>query len=317
MLGDRTVKRYRVRSPNQEAILAAFQEEGWPHHIDNPLSPLPDQCPKQRLHSTIKYLNSCQENRLVRFRGDGTGEGIVWEPVRRPGAPGSPRQAKAHQSGVTHCCRKPDGPCRAAVCRHIDHGCAPPLGPLATDSPKSAALDRVLWQASTIVLFSSQAFMPVEAEYNLVSGGHVRAPAKNRTCLRKETPKMGRIIAPVTIANPMSADKKILCDAFVDTGASHMVLPLAWKDRLGDLEELRRVELETATQDVIESAMYGPVRIQIEGFPPIASEVVFIDMHPDNGEYEPLIGYIPLEQSQAAVNMLGHRLIHVKRLDLK
>ena len=63
--------------------------------------------------------------------------------------------------------------------------------------------------------------------------------------------------------------------------------------------------------------MYGPVRIQIEGFPPIFSEVVFIDMHPDDGEYEPLIGYIPLEQSQAAVDMLGHRLIHVKRLDLK
>ena len=128
---------------------------------------------------------------------------------------------------------------------------------------------------------------------------------------------MGRIIASVTISNPTSADKKILCDAFVNTGASHMVLPAAWKERLGELEEVRRIELETATQELIEGAVYGPVRIQIEGFPPIFSEVVFIDMHPDDGEYEPLIGYIPLEQSQAAVDMLGHRLIHVKRLDLK
>jgi len=128
---------------------------------------------------------------------------------------------------------------------------------------------------------------------------------------------MGRIIASVTIANPTSADKKIRCDAFVDTGASHIVLPTAWKERLGELEEVRRIELETATQELIEGAVYGPVRIQIEGFPPIFSEGVFIDMHPDDGEYEPLIGYIPLEQSQAAVDMLGHRLIHVKRLDLK
>ena len=47
------------------------------------------------------------------------------------------------------------------------------------------------------------------------------------------------------------------------------------------------------------------------------SEVLFIDMEPEDGELEPLIGYIVLEQSQAAVDMLGHRLIHVKRLDLK
>ena len=81
MLGGEIVKRYRVPSPNQEAILAVFEEEGWPHRIDDPLSPAADQCPKQRLHSTIKYLNSSQENRLVRFRGDGTGEGILWERI--------------------------------------------------------------------------------------------------------------------------------------------------------------------------------------------------------------------------------------------
>jgi hypothetical protein len=59
------------------------------------------------------------------------------------------------------------------------------------------------------------------------------------------------------------------------------------------------------------------VRIQIEGFEPVFSEVVFVEMQPENGEYEPLVGYIVLEQSQAAVDMLGHRLIRVKRLDLK
>ena len=129
MLGGRIVKRYRVPSPNQEAILAAFQEEGWPHHIDDPLSPLPDQCPKERLHSTIKYLNASQANRLIRFRGDGTGEGIVWEPVddqARPAARASDdvskskrrkcaaRQSSAESQGIRHT------PCAAFARRHTE-----------------------------------------------------------------------------------------------------------------------------------------------------------------------------------------------------
>ena len=40
-------------------------------------------------------------------------------------------------------------------------------------------------------------------------------------------------------------------------------------------------------------------------------------MHPEGGVYEPLVGSLPLEQSQAAVDMLGHRLVHARRVDLK
>ena len=40
-------------------------------------------------------------------------------------------------------------------------------------------------------------------------------------------------------------------------------------------------------------------------------------MKPVDGIYEPLIGYIVLEQAQAAVDMLGHRLLHVRKADLK
>jgi len=57
--------------------------------------------------------------------------------------------------------------------------------------------------------------------------------------------------------------------------------------------------------------------LQIEGFRPIYTEVLFIDMKPENGIYEPLIGYIALEQCQAGIDMLGHRLVHIKRMDLK
>ena len=128
---------------------------------------------------------------------------------------------------------------------------------------------------------------------------------------------MGRIVASVTIANLGDPAAHLRCDALVDTGASHMVLPAAWRDRLGDLEQVATVALETATQDSVEGTICGPVRIEIEGFRPIFNEVLFLDMTPANGEYEPLIGYVILEQSQAAVDMLGHRLIPVRRMDLK
>jgi len=128
---------------------------------------------------------------------------------------------------------------------------------------------------------------------------------------------MGRIIASVTIANLGDPAAHLRCDALVDTGASHMVLPAAWRDRLGDLEQVATVALETATQDTVQGTICGPVRIEIEGFRPIFNEVLFLDMTPANGEYEPLIGYVILEQAQAAVDMLGHRLIPVGRMDLK
>jgi hypothetical protein len=80
-LGSRLVKQYRVLSPNQEAVLEAFQEEGWPPFIDDPLRPMPDQHPKQRLRETIRCLNANQKNHLLRFRGNGTGESVGWELV--------------------------------------------------------------------------------------------------------------------------------------------------------------------------------------------------------------------------------------------
>lgn len=128
---------------------------------------------------------------------------------------------------------------------------------------------------------------------------------------------MGRIVASVKIENAYDASKSLRCDALVDTGASLMVLPSAWKDRLGKLDSATVIEVETATQETVPAEVCGPVRIQIEGFRPIFNEVAFVEMKPADGEYEPLIGYIVLEQSQAAVDMLGHRLVPVKHMDLK
>ena len=126
---------------------------------------------------------------------------------------------------------------------------------------------------------------------------------------------MGRIVASVTIINSTDPSKSLRCDALVDTGASLMVLPSAWQDRLGSLQVIGEIELET--EETVTGQVCGPVRIQIEGFRPIFSEVLFVEMKPEDGIYDPLIGYIVLEQSQAGVDMLGHRLVPIKHMDLK
>jgi hypothetical protein len=76
------VKRYKWQAMNQETVLAVFEEEGWPHRIDDPLPQAPEQDPKRRLSDTIKCLNRKQTNRLVLFRGDGAGEGVVWDRIK-------------------------------------------------------------------------------------------------------------------------------------------------------------------------------------------------------------------------------------------
>jgi hypothetical protein len=75
------VKVFKLPSPMQERILIAFEEEHWPPRIDDPLPVHPDLDAKRRLHDTIKGLNRNQKSNLIRFLGDGTGEGIRWELI--------------------------------------------------------------------------------------------------------------------------------------------------------------------------------------------------------------------------------------------
>jgi hypothetical protein len=82
------VKRFKLPARNQELILAAFEEEGWPARIDDPLPPNGDLDPRQRLRNTIVTLNRHQLAPLLHFRCDGTGCGVQWE-LRRA-ANGSP-----------------------------------------------------------------------------------------------------------------------------------------------------------------------------------------------------------------------------------
>jgi len=79
--GRRVVKRFKLPSPNQETVLAVFQEDNWPPRIDDPLPPTPAIDAKRRLNDTIKSLNRHQKYAAVRFMGDGRGMGVRWEPI--------------------------------------------------------------------------------------------------------------------------------------------------------------------------------------------------------------------------------------------
>jgi hypothetical protein len=78
------VKEFKVPAANQEAILAAFEEDGWAPRIDDPLAPQLNQDSKRRLHDTINSLNRNQKHALIHFLGDGKGEGVRWEFAKDP-----------------------------------------------------------------------------------------------------------------------------------------------------------------------------------------------------------------------------------------
>lgn len=78
-VGQTLLRRFRLKAPAQEVVLAAFEEDGWPQRIDDPLPPQPFLENKRRLRSTIHSLNRYHEQPMIRFRADGSGEGIFWE----------------------------------------------------------------------------------------------------------------------------------------------------------------------------------------------------------------------------------------------
>jgi|SRR5882724_196240 len=102
---------------------------------------------------------------------------------------------------------------------------------------------------------------------------------------------MGRILTHVTIVNALDPAREVSCQALVDTGAWSLMLPRAWKERLGAFQMTRTVEMVTADQRVVSGEVCGPVTVRIEGFEPISSEVTFVDMEPEGGRYRPLLGY--------------------------
>jgi hypothetical protein len=77
-LGDQLIKQYRLPAANQVTILRAFEEEGWPPRIADPLPPRGDEDPRRRLHDAIHKLNRNQIHPLVRFSGCWFPPSVFW-----------------------------------------------------------------------------------------------------------------------------------------------------------------------------------------------------------------------------------------------
>src|SRR5947199_9757399 len=101
---------------------------------------------------------------------------------------------------------------------------------------------------------------------------------------------MGRIMTSVTAGSFTEPGHEIRSDALVDTGAYCLMLPAAWKPRLGPLPICRPVEVELADHRTASGEMCGPVRIQIAGFAPFAGEVLVLDVQEASGGIEVLVG---------------------------
>jgi hypothetical protein len=65
-------KRFRRPAPDQEKILAAFQEEGWPEAIDDPLT-------SGKLSRTVESLNDRLQH--IKFSLNGANTGVCWRAV--------------------------------------------------------------------------------------------------------------------------------------------------------------------------------------------------------------------------------------------
>lgn len=101
-LGDRVLREFRQPAPNQTLLLAAFQESEWrEQRIDDPLPPQAGESAaeaKVRLQQTIKNLNRLLPEGSIRFRGDGTGQGVFWEHLRTAKTPR--RRSKTRPGGI-------------------------------------------------------------------------------------------------------------------------------------------------------------------------------------------------------------------------
>lgn len=74
-----TVLILRQPAKNLRAILNAFQRQGWPSCIANPLEPDFDRDDRQRLANAVHALNGKKHKiPFIRFRRNGLGR-IVWE----------------------------------------------------------------------------------------------------------------------------------------------------------------------------------------------------------------------------------------------
>ncbi len=97
--GARLIKQFQVPAPNQELVLAAFEEQNWPPCIDDPLRQDASVDSKERLHNTLIRLNRSHRHRVIHFGGNGNGRGVKWQRVRKAVKSESRSNPERHKIG--------------------------------------------------------------------------------------------------------------------------------------------------------------------------------------------------------------------------
>jgi hypothetical protein len=77
----RLVKCYHRAAPNQERLLAAFEEHEWVRRIPDPLPHEAGVDAAVQLRETIKSLHRGQAPLRLRFHADSDGTAVRWEPA--------------------------------------------------------------------------------------------------------------------------------------------------------------------------------------------------------------------------------------------
>jgi hypothetical protein len=72
------VLRFRRGACNQERLLDTFQEQGWPHRIDDPLPAAAGYDPVERLRDTVRHLAARLGDAALHFRPDPEGRAVYW-----------------------------------------------------------------------------------------------------------------------------------------------------------------------------------------------------------------------------------------------
>jgi hypothetical protein len=75
--GGIAVRHFRRPSSDHWRILDAFEQQGWPPRIDDPLPETADGDRPQRLAEAVQFLNGNEE---LSFQVDETGGGAFWAP---------------------------------------------------------------------------------------------------------------------------------------------------------------------------------------------------------------------------------------------
>jgi hypothetical protein len=74
------IREVKAAATNVRLILDAFETDGWPDEIFDPLPPAEAKAPRRRAVETIN-----KDLRLIRFRSTGNGQRIAWAPIDEDG----------------------------------------------------------------------------------------------------------------------------------------------------------------------------------------------------------------------------------------